>query len=194
MPIKQHFFVKLLVLVSALAISSGCTSIKPTDLTANEVKLIDVKEVTGKELDNGRYIRIKNHIPRIEVGLNTGTDIFSLYKENSLYSSVQAFFCDAPDEEVLLRRSGLLLGGREINDLLIEKIAPLDTDTYKVVIGLYSPPIDGGSIKMRAYDLVSKPKDICLTLSGATIPFVRYRSNTAVISGEKIKSILEGSF
>ncbi len=174
----------------------GCISTMPGDLRFSGVELIEVPEVTGKEIDRGRYTLRSGYIPRLMVKLASKENIFSFAKKKGVRVSANVYFCENPNEEVLLKRGGVFIGDKSLDDLLLSN-APIDSLNtnrsgdyiYIIKIGLYSPEIDGGSITLEAFDLVKNPRDICLFLELKSM-LGGYESKTVKIPKKEIKKAI----
>ena len=195
MLVDMSVFKTLSVMMSILLV--GCISMTPKDVYFTNVELINVKEVTAREIDNGRYMQKSGYIPRLKVSVKSHANLLNLYSENHLWPRVKASFCDKPKEDVLMAR-GVYFDEDLLGDLIHEKYIyqkPVTIEKsdnglyeYQIHLALYSPDFEGNH-PYQKYDLVTNPKDVCVVLEGRTM-FKGMVSNRIVVSKSKIQNAL----
>lgn len=152
---------------------------------------MEISEVSGNEIDNGRYVLQKGSIPRIEVELLATEDLLNLARSTENVVRYDAYLCDDSSNNVLIIRSPVLVGGQDINELRYQTTISSTPNeegfySYTLFLGLYSPYINGVSIQFSEYDLVRKNEDICLRVETRSM-IGGYRSNVVVLPAKKVK-------
>lgn len=170
----------------------SCVSTVSSDLRFSSLELIEVPEVTRKEIDRGRYTLRQGYIPRLRLNVASTENILAFARKEGVGISVNIFFCESPDQKYLIGRSDILVGEKSLDEMLlsgapISNLRPNESGDYiySVVLGLYSPEIEGGSIKLESYDLVTNPRDLCLIVELKSL-LRGYESETLRISKKEI--------
>jgi len=160
----------------------GCIARVPDDVSFVSLELVKKGEADDADL--------------LKVEFTSSMDLARFATENSYVLGVNAYFCDRPDELVLmahpfiywrgwrlgLERTALLQGAQDL---------PITYHVFLDLEGRQMKSYDQGN-PYRAFDLANNPQDVCFQLAGGSVTGFGfgYRSNKAVIPKATIEAAL----
>lgn len=174
----------------------GCTTHTPNDITLSSVEAVDLydKRELGDDLNSGRSHRLL-----LQVEFTTTTNLMRLAQDKGLSVTSSAYFCDKPEERVILSYVLIFTNGVQVD---APSLSPVQSNR-----NITDPPSayyfftnvqNDGSISthptepevFHAFDLRHQPLDICFNIRGATGKLSGYESNTVTIPAETIEAAL----
>lgn len=187
---------------------NGCSLTHEVEIrkySVEHVQRSNIGSVIGEDVDLPLIKNLKSD-DFIVFQLESNEDLLSLAKKmgSSLYSD--AYFCEEPEQQVLLIMPGIYSGSKSVTMLSIQDGERHKNDEeshqawyrYEVVL-FASWEADREAPRQHSetektyylkYDLIKEPKDICVSISGGNMVQI-IKSNTLTIMAEEIRRVLE---
>lgn len=145
------------------------------------------QQVTGGE---------RPHLPLLKIEFTTATNLSKFVIENSYNLGNSAFFCDRPNQYVVLSFPDIYWRGNRLGEHETDLVqnyggaigAPV---TYYIFINVARAARPQDKPPQEAFDLRKKPEDVCFYVRGGNGSGRGYRSNTVIISKGLIATALQ---